>query len=51
MEHIPTAISAAALIVAFVAVSLVRRTPEPLKDKEKKARKKRQAKEEQPQQA
>jgi hypothetical protein len=46
MEHIPTAISTAALIVAFVAVSLVRRTPEPLKDKEKKAREKRQVKEE-----
>jgi hypothetical protein len=51
MEHIPTAISTAALIVAFIAVSLVRRTPEPSKDKEKKARKKRQAKENQPQQA
>jgi hypothetical protein len=51
MEHIPTAISAAALIVAFIAVSLVRRAPELPKDKEKKARKKRQAKEEQPQQA
>jgi heme exporter protein D len=51
MEHIPTAISTAALVVAFIAVSLVRRTPELPKDKEKKARKKRQAKEEQPQQA
>jgi hypothetical protein len=50
MEHIPTAISTAALIVAFIAVSLVRRTPELPKDKEKKARKKRQAKDE-PQQA
>jgi hypothetical protein len=50
MEHVPTAISAAALIVAFIAVSLVRRTPELPKDKERKARKKRQAKEE-PQQA
>jgi hypothetical protein len=51
MEHIPTAISTAALIVAFIAVSLVRRTPELPKDKEKKARKKRQTKDEQPQQA
>jgi hypothetical protein len=50
MEHIPTAISTAALIGAFIAVSLVRRTPELPKDKEKKVRKKRQAKEE-PQQA
>jgi hypothetical protein len=50
MEHIPTAISTAALIVAFIAISLVRRTPELPKDKERKARKKRQAKEE-PQQA
>jgi energy-converting hydrogenase Eha subunit A len=49
MEHIPTVISVAAPIVAFIAVSLVRKTPE--LPKEKKARKKRQAKEEQPQQA
>jgi hypothetical protein len=40
MQHIPTAISVAALIVAFVAVSLMRRAPELPKDKEKKARKK-----------
>jgi heme exporter protein D len=50
MQHIPTAISVAALIVAFVAVSLMRRAPELPKDKEKKARKKRQAREDQPQQ-
>jgi hypothetical protein len=46
MEHVPTAISTAALIVAFISVSLVRRTPELPKDKERKARKKRQTKEE-----
>jgi hypothetical protein len=46
MEHIPTAISAAALIVAFIAVALARQRPELPKDKEKKARKKRQVKEE-----
>ena len=43
MEHIPTAISVAALIVAFVAVVLTKRTSE--LPKEKKTRKKRQPKE------
>lgn len=43
MEDIPTAISVAALIVAFVAVALNRRSGE--LPKEKKTRKKRQPKE------
>jgi hypothetical protein len=43
MENIPTAISVAALIVAFVAVALNRRSGE--LPKEKKTRKKRQPKE------
>lgn len=43
MEHIPSAISIAALIVAFVAVALNRRPGE--LPKEKKTRKKRQPKE------
>jgi hypothetical protein len=43
MENIPTAISVSALIVAFIAVALNRRSGEP--SKEKKARKKRQPKE------
>ncbi len=43
MEHIPTAISVAALIVAFVAVALNKRSGE--LPKEKKTRKKRQPKE------
>ncbi len=43
MEHIPTAISVAALIVAFIALALNKRTSE--LPKEKKTRKKRQPKE------
>jgi len=43
MENVPTAISVAALIVAFVAVALNRRSGE--LPKEKKTRKKRQPKE------
>jgi hypothetical protein len=43
MEHIPTAISVAALIVAFVALALNKRSGE--LPKEKKTRKKRQPKE------
>ena len=43
MEHIPTAISVAALIVAFVAVVLNKRAGE--LPKEKKTRNKRQPKE------
>jgi hypothetical protein len=43
MEHIPTVISAAALIVAFVALALNKRSGE--LPKEKKTRKKRQPKE------
>jgi len=43
MEHIPTAISVAALIVAFFAVALKRRSNE--LPREKKTRKKRQPKE------
>jgi hypothetical protein len=43
MEHIATAISVAALIVAFVAVALNKRSRD--LPKEKKARKKRQPKE------
>jgi hypothetical protein len=43
MEHIPTAISVAALIVAFFAVALSKRSSE--LPKEKKTRKKRQPKE------
>jgi hypothetical protein len=43
MEHVATTISVAALIVAFVAVALNKRSSEV--PKEKKARKKRQTKE------
>jgi hypothetical protein len=43
MEHIPTAISVAALIVAFCAAAMNKRTSE--LPKEKKTRKKRQPKE------
>ncbi len=43
MEHIPSAISVAALIVAFIAVALNKRSSE--LPKEKKTRKKRQPKE------
>jgi hypothetical protein len=44
MEHIPEAISVVALVVSFVAVALTRRSGE--SPKERKPRKKRQAREE-----
>jgi hypothetical protein len=44
MEQIPTLISVAALVVAFIAVALARRPNEP--SKEKKIKKKRQPREE-----